>query len=444
MALQLNRRGFLKKSAAFGTLTLAGCAGTASSRKPLVIPPPRRGPNEELRIACVGIKGQGRGHIFAHTHANHVRIVTLCDVDTRLFDERIKMVTDTGAATPKCEHDVRRVIDDKDVDCLSIATPNHWHALMTIWACQGGKDVYVEKPCSHNIFESQQLIEAARQYQRVVQHGTQNRGTPHFREAMKLLRDGIIGEVYMARGLCFKNRNSIGIKPDEPTPEGVYYDLWTGPAPLRPFNRNRFHYEWHWNWDYGNGDIGNQGVHEMDVGVWGLGKDRQLPVKISSMGGRYTYKDQGQTPNTQVATFQYDDGKMLIFEVRGRQTNKECNINIGNMFYGSKGYMTIHKGGYETVINGEPGPKFEMKEPNNRMNFPNFYETVRNRKLDDLYAPMSIGANSAIHVHLANISYRTGRMLQFNPKTQRVNNDAGANAMITRRYRAPYVVPKRV
>jgi len=395
-------------------------------------------------VAAVRIHGQGRGHIVGHTRAKNVRVVTLCDVDTRLFNDRIKMVTETGAPAPKCEHDIRRVLEDKDVDCISIATPNHWHTLITVWACQAGKDVYVEKPCSHTIFESQKIVEATQKYKRVVQHGTQNRGTPHFQEAMQLLRDGIIGEVYMARGLCFKRRDSIGIKPDEPTPEGVYYDEWLGPAPLRPFNPNRFHYQWHWNWDYGNGDIGNQGIHEVDAGIWGLGKSGTLPVKISSMGGRFTYHDQGQTPNTQVSVFQYDDGKMLVFEVRGRPTNQECDMGIGDIFYGSKGYMTLDTRGYKTVINGEPGPHRETNKPTLFMNFANFHEVVRSRDLSKLLAPIEIGAKSATHCHLANISYLLGRTLDLDSKTQRVLNDPAANEMFTRRYRSPYVVPEKV
>lgn len=439
-----NRRHFLKKSAALGAVAMAGCASTGQeNRLPVSVTTPRRGPNEELRIACVGIKGRGAAHILAHAKGPNTRVVTLCDVDERLFGERIKMVTDQGKPAPKTEVDMRKVFDDKDVDAVSFATPNFWHSLGGIWACQAGKDVYVEKPCSHNIFEGRKLMEAAAKYKRVAQVGTQNRANPTFHEAFKLLQEGVIGDVYMSRALCYKRRDSIGVKPDEPkAPEGVHYDLWLGPAPVRPFNPNRFHYEWHWNWEYGNGDIGNQGVHQMDVAIWLFGKDGTLPTKVSSMGGRYGYKDQGETPNTQVATMQYDDGKMLVFEVRGRYTNTENDIGVGNLFYGSKGYMSINTGGYETVVDGKPGPS--RKEKEHSTIFTNFHDVCRSRNIADLAAPVSKGHYSAACCHLANIAFRLGRTLDFDPKTEKFVGDAGANNLLTRDYRAPFVVPREV
>ncbi len=443
MKKSINRRRFLKQSAALGALAVAGNRAMASQeRLPVSVTTPRRGPNEELRIACVGIRGRGGSHIQAHCNGPNTKVVTICDVDERLFAHRIQQMADLGKPAPKTVWDMREVFDDKDVDAVSFATPNSWHALGAIWAMQAGKDVYVEKPCSHNIFEGRKLVEAAAKYKRVAQVGTQNRGNPVFHEAMKALKDGVIGDVYMARGLCYKRRNSIGIKPDTPCPEGVHYDLWLGPARLQPFNENRFHYEWHWNWEYGNGDIGNQGVHEMDVAVWGLGKDGTLPVKVSSMGGRYGYTDQGETANTQVAMMQYDDGKMLVFEVRGRYTNDERQINVGNLFYGSKGYMAVTKKGYETVVDDKPGPSSKTKEQSTI--FTNFHDACRSRKMEDLHAPVSIGHYSAACCHLANIAYRLGRTLEFDPKTEKFRNDAGANNMLTRDYRSPYVVPAEV
>jgi predicted dehydrogenase len=438
----INRRRFLKLSASAGVLAVTGRYRQARGQQPSSgLPAPRSGPNEEIRVACVGIHGQGMGHINMHVHAKNVRVVTLCDIDERLFAERIKMVEEAKQPAPKTEFDVRRVLDDKNVDCISVATPNHWHALATVWACQAGKDVYVEKPCSHEILEGRRMIEAARKYKRIVQHGTQARSAECVREAMKLLHEGVIGEVYMARALCYKGRDSIGIEPDQPQPpEGVHYDIWLGPAPVRPFNPNRFHYNWHWNWDYGNGDIGNQGVHQMDIARWGL--NRKLPVRVSSMGGRFTYKDQGVTPNTLVSTMQYDDGTMLVFEVRGRQTNDEWGCDVGNLFYGSKGYMAIRgtEGPFETMINGKPGPKGE----GGGNHFANFHQAVRSRKTGDLHAPVEEGHYSAALCHLANISYRLQRSLAFDPATERFKDDAEANKMITRDYRKPYVVPEAV
>ena len=438
---RINRRRFLKQSAALGAAALAGStACTVAKRRPVAVTTPRRGPNEEIRVACVGFHGQGINHIGAHANTPHVRVVTLCDVDENIWPAGLKKVEEAGGPKPKTEFDIRRVLDDDDVDCISVATPNHWHALATVWACQAGKDVYVEKPGSHNIFEGRRQIEAARRYNRIVQHGTQSRSIGAVQEAIKLLHEGVIGEVYMARALCYKNRDSILIHEDEDTaPPGVHYDIWLGPAPKRKFNKNRFVYQWHWNWDYGNGDIGNQGVHQMDVARWGL--NRKLPVRVSSMGGRFTYKDQGQTPNTQVSTFQYDDGAMLVFEVRGRQTHGEWGVEQGNLFYGSKGYMAVRGRSFETKINGEPGPKGKDV---GESHIHNFHRAVRSRDPADLNAEIEEGHYSSALCHLANISYRLGRSLEFDPETERFKSDRQANAMLTRDYRHPYVVPKVV
>ena len=429
------------------TTAIGIAAGSAASRPkalgqsaPAASPPPRRGPNEEIRVACVGIHGQGVGHIDEHAKAKHVRVVSLCDIDERLWGERSKQVEDAGNPRPRTEWDLRRVLDQKDLDCISVATPNHWHALAAIWAMQAGKDVYVEKPCSHTVLEGRRMVEAARKYGRVCQHGTQARSAASVREAMRLLHAGVIGEVYMARALCYKIRDSIGQLEDAPAPQGVHYDQWLGPAPAKPFNPNRFHYNWHWNWDYGNGDIGNQGVHQMDIARWGL--KRTLPVRISSMGGRYTYKDQGQTPNMMVSTMQYADGALLVFEVRGRPTNDEWGCDVGNLFYGSKGVMAIRgtEGPFETLIDGQPGPKGE----GGGNHFGRFHLAVRSRKPEDLAAPVLEGHYSSALCHLANVSYRLGRALEFDPSSERCKNDVQANQMLTRAYRPGFAVPEQV
>ncbi|MHC4441179.1 MAG: Gfo/Idh/MocA family protein [Planctomycetota bacterium] len=460
--LKINRRGFLKKSAAAGTLALAGGATSKTHRLPLAVTTPRRGANEELRVAVVGFRGMGGGHIGAHTRPPKVRVVTLCDIDENLFEGKAKFVEEKSGRRPKTETDVRRVIDDQDVDCVSTATPNHWHALITVWACQAGKDVYVQKPCSHNIFEGRQMVEAAKKYKRIVQVGTQSRSSSALLEATKLLREGLLGEIYMSRGLCFKRRGSIGMcadgigsgkehqyilhgkkgtNYDQNYMNKVQYDLWIGPAQKQPFNYNRFHYNWHWNWDFGNGDIGNQGVHEMDIAQWALGKDHNLPVEAHSMGGRYTYQDQGQTPNTQVSTFKYADGKMLVFEVRGRQTNKEEGARVGNLIYGSKGYMVIHGySSFKTFIDGKPGPS----RKGGGDHFENFHRAVRKGDPSVLNAPIEFGHRSAALCHMANISYRLGRSLKFDPQTETFTNDSEANRMMTRNYRKPFVVPQKV
>jgi predicted dehydrogenase len=410
-------------------------------------------PNDTIRVACIGIRGQGNSHIREYSRMPNVEIAALCDVDERVLNQRLKEVEASGKKRPAAFTDYRKVMEDKSIDAVSIATPNHTHSLIAIAACQAGKDVYVEKPCSHNIFEARQLVAAARKYNRIVQHGTNSRSTVALREAVQKLGEGVIGDVYMARGLCFKWRDTIGRKPDAPVPPGVHYDLWLGPAPERPFSENRFHYNWHWNWDYGNGDIGNQGIHEMDICRWGLGV--KYPSKVSAIGGHFMFDDDQQTPNTMVASFEFNEGgkkRMLVFEVRHWISNHEAGIGeggrknsntVGNIFYGSKGYMAIDGyGSYKTFLgrDQEPGPA----RSEGGSNWANFIQVMRSRKLSDLNADIEEGYLSTQLVHLANISYRLGRTLHFDAETLQCIGDPEANRMFTRDYRKPFVVPEKV
>jgi len=403
-------------------------------------------PNDTIRVACVGIRGQGRSHIRAYAAMPGVEIAALCDVYESVLEARLKEVEGMGKKRPAAFVDFRKLLEDRSIDAVSLATPNFHHTLQTVWACQAGKDVYVEKPCTHNIFEARQIVAAARKYNRIVQHGTNTRSNAAAREAVQHLRDGLIGDVYMARGLCFKWRDTIGRTPVEPEPAGVHYDLWLGPAPKREFTRNRFHYNWHWFWEYGNGDIGNQGIHEMDTARWGLGV--KYPVKVSSMGGHFMFDDDQQTPNTQVATFEFQDGgkkRFLVFEVRHWMSNQEADMGkrgdncIGDIFYGSKGHLVM-RGGYQTFLgkSQEPGPSGNA----GGNNWVNFIECVRNRKRENQNAEIEEGAISTVLVHLANISYRLGRTLNFDPNTLKCVGDEEANRMFTRDYRAPFVVPE--
>jgi predicted dehydrogenase len=379
-----------------------------------------------------------------------VEIAALCDVDESVLEARLNAVEKMGKKRPAAFIDFRKLLEDKSIDVVTIATQNHWHTLQTIWACQAGKDVLAEKPCSHNIFEARQIVAAARKYDRIVQHGTGSRSSAALREGFQKIREGLLGDVYMARGLCFKWRNTIGRAPEEPAPAGVHYDLWTGPAPKRPFTRNRFHYNWHWSWDYGNGDIGNQGAHQMDVARWGLGV--KYPIRVSAVGGHFMFDDDQETPNTVVATLEFDGAgkrKLLVFEVRHWISNHEAGIGgdkpgntIGNIFYGSKGYM-VTRGGYETYLGKEqqPGPASRVRGGNL---MGNFIDAVRSRKRSDLYAEIEEGAISTVLIHLANISYRLGRSLNFDATAMTCPGDKEANRMFTRDYREPYVVPDKV
>jgi predicted dehydrogenase len=413
-----------------------------------------RSQNNTVRVAVVGFNGRGRAHISAFLKMPGVEIAALCDVDQAVMERGCKMVEAAGRKRPAAYSDFRKLLEDSSIDAVSIATPNFHHTLQTIWALQAGKDVLVEKPCSYNMFEAQQLIAAARKYDRIVQNGTGAQAWLH--EAKQRLADGLIGEVYMARGLCFKWRDTIGRAPEEPVPAGIAYDLWTGPAPEKPFTRNRLHYNWHWQWDYGNGDLGNQGAHQIHAARLALGV--KYPTKISSMGGHYMFDDDQETPNTQVATFEFEEGgrkKLLVFEVRHWISNNEAGIGeqpgasegplnaIGNIWYGSTGYMATGAGGWRTFMGKEqaPGPKSEAG--GGVGGFVNFIDVVRSRKREDQLAGIEEGAISTMLIHLANISYRTGRTLYFDPVTYSCKGDAEATAMFTRaQYRPPFTVPR--
>jgi predicted dehydrogenase len=418
-------------SAGSGVAALAVGTGTRAA-----------GPNDVIRVAVLGIHGRGQSHIHEFGNNKSTTIAALCDVDSRLFDGSAKQIEKKTGKAPDCVGDLRRIMDDKSIDVVSIATPNHWHALAAVWACQAGKDVYVEKPVSHNVSEGRKIVDAARKYGRIVQTGTQSRSMSGLQDAMEFLHNDGLGPIYLAKGLCYKPRGSIGTKADAPVPEGVDYDVWLGPAPARPFNPNRFHYEWHWNWDYGNGDIGNQGIHQMDIARWGLKKDT-LPTHIVSSGGRFGYKDDGETPNTQMAAFRYDDA-MLEFEVRGLPTNDEHGVRVGNIFYGPKGYLVIDGDRWQSFL--VEGRK-ETKGPGGSGggdHFGNFIQAVRDRKPETLRAEILEGHLSSALCHLANVSYRLGRAVTFDPKTETFGDDQAANALLTREYRSPFMMPQNV
>jgi predicted dehydrogenase len=429
----MNRRSFLKGSVA-GAATAAPLGAAASSA---------RLPSDQLRVAVVGVRGRGRSHVKGFTDSPDTVVTTLCEVDLNVVGRAQKILEEAGAPKPKVVQDIRRVLDDDNIDIVSIATPDHWHALGAIWACQAGKDVYVEKPVSHNISEGRRIVEAARKYNRLVQTGTQGRSQPAMQEAIKFIHDGGIGKVYMAKGLCYKRRKSIGHTPNTAVPEGVDYDLWLGPAPERPFSRNRFHYNWHWMWDYGTTDMGNQGVHQIDIARWGINK-HELPTKIHGTGNMFVYDDDQETPNTQLTTFEYDD-TLLVFEVRGLFTNDEKEVTVGNIFYGSDGYLTIARGGWQAYLGekGEPGPG-SSKDGARASHFQNFIDAVRKRDRSLLNADILEGHLSSALCHLGNISYRTGRKLTFDPAWENFPGDDEANSYLTRRYRKPFVVPASV
>ena len=436
-----------------------------------------RGADDKVNVAVIGLGGRGQNHMSAYGKMPGARIVAVCDVNQEALERgQAKVKRETGEE-PKGYKDMRQVFDDKNVQAVSMPVPNHWHALATIWACQAGKDVYVEKPACHNPYEGGKMIEAARKYNRMVQIGSQSRSMPHKMKAMQLLHDGAIGKIYMAKGLCYKWRPTIGHRADEPTPPGLDWDKFLGPAPMRPYNYLRFHYNWHWFWDTGNGDIGNQGIHEMDVARWGLGKE-SLPSRVVSTGGKMVFNDDQETPNTQIATFDYGDSE-IVFEVRGLPTGPEGAIlpggggrrgkkgggdasseqasasantggrgcQIGDLFYGSDGWMCVDGSGFQ-IYKGQYSEKTmdERHEGGDDTigHMENFLAAVRSRKHEDLHADVAVGVMSANLVHLANASYRVKRELKWDDASHRFVNDKEADQYLTRHYRAPYIVPEKV
>jgi predicted dehydrogenase len=440
----LARRYFLRDTAALAA-SLAAIPGVMADDAPHDGDADTKpaGANDTLRVAVCGVRNRGMEHIEGWGAQKDVRITTICDVDLGVTGAANKAIERRYGAPPKVVRDLRRVLDDKSIDAISIAMPNHWHALATFWACQAGKDVYVEKPVSHNVSEGRRMVEAARTYGRIVQTGTQCRSHKGIQDAIAYLRSGKLGQIYMAKGLCYKPRPSIGHKADAPIPEGVDYDLWLGPAPKRAFNPNRFHYNWHWFWDYGNGDLGNQGIHQMDLARWGLGKT-EMPKAVVASGGRFGYFDDGQTPNTLHVSFEFDDCE-LQFEVRGLVTNGEspAQVKIGDIFYGTEGILVIPSyDSWQSFL----GPKLE-KGPGGRGggdHFANFVKAVKARDHKLLNADIEQGHLSSAYCHLGNIAYRLGRKLHLNPTSESFTGDSEADALLTREYRAPYVVPSKV
>lgn len=422
-----NRRTFI--IAAGSTIIAHAITGKASA-------------NDRIRVAVLGVNGRGKDHIAGFQGLPEAEVAVLCDPDRNVVAERAAEFEKQYGKKVETEVDLRKVFERKDIDVVSIATPNHWHALATIWACQAGKDVYVEKPGAHNIYEGRKMVEAAHKYKRIVQHGVQLRSSEALQEAVALLRKGVIGNVYMARGLVYRWRPSIGKKPNEPVPAHLDYDLWTGPAQQRPFSQRLVHYNWHWHWDYGNGDVGNQGIHETDMCMWGL--DVGLPERVTAMGDKFLFDDDKETPELMTSLYHYPKQKKMIqFEVRHWCTNNEEGVGVGNIFYGSEGYMLVK--GYDSyeVYLGQKREKGPAKKAGGN-HYANFIKAVKSRNTSDQNGPVETAHLSSALAHLGNIAYRLGRQLQFDPVKEKFIKDEQANKMITRKYRAPFVVPENV
>lgn len=467
---RLSRRQFLAHS----SMAVAGAA---------LAPRASASPNDVVRVAVTGVRGRGLEHVKAILALPNVEIAAICDVNSNIIDKAMKAVEEKQGKKPAFHQDFRKLIEDKSIDAVTVATSNHTHALLSIWAMQAGKHVYVEKPVSHNVWEGRKIIEAARKYKRICQAGTQSRSYPGFQEAVKFLQEGKLGKIKVARGLCYNPRASLGHVEDTPVPAGIDYNLWLGPAPERPFNATRFFYSWHFFWDYGNGDLGNQGIHQIDLARWAMGKN-ELPKKVVSIGGRYGYQDDGETANSQVVSYEYADGAQLIFEVRGLETKPYKDVKVGVVFHCADGLMTFSRS--EATAFDKSGEVIKTFKGVGD-HFKNFTDAIRSGKPGDLAADIEQGHLSSATCHLGNISHRlgglyamykvrpfgdneeaadtfdrfkdhmnandvqpeqtqltVGKSLTFDSKTERFVDDPEADKMLTREYRKPFVVPEQV
>ena len=447
------RRDFIKKSV-LGTagIAIGGLSFSRSSYNAII------GSNNRINVAVIGIRSQGGTHINSFCGLKdtmNVKLKTLCDADEQFFAPNVKTVESLTGEKPLTEWDMRRVFDDKEIDAVSFATPDHWHALGTIWACQAGKHVYVEKPASHTLFEGRKMIEAAKKYKVRMQTGLMNRSIPQVMAAMKFLHDGGIGEVFMAKGLCYKPRDSFGISKEGNPPDSLHYDQWLGPAPWRSYNEKHVHYNWHWFWATGGGDAANQGPHQFDIARWGMGKNEH-PVKIYSMGGLYGINPaecEQETPNTLTSVFKYSDGKILEFETRGRYTNGESSLDvrIGNIFYGTEGYLELDGDRWRAFRHRETKPftgsdtseksTDVMTPPGGPNHYANFIDAIRSGKDEGLHCHITEGHLSSSLPMLGNISYLTGRELTFDGAKEKFVKDTEADTLLTREYRKPFVLP---
>ena len=443
--MKLTRRHFLGSSAAAVIV-----AGMKAQGKVF-------GANNRVRVCTIGFNGQGGSHIKdILTMKDDAEYVALCDVDAQVRAKGVKTVESAQGKAPKVYQDMREALQQSDIDAVTIATPNHWHALASIWAMEAGKDVYVEKPMSHNIFEGQQVMAAAKKYGRILQHGTQSRSNATLVRDMRLIHSGFIGKIIESRGYVYKNgnRGSIGRGRAGPAPSSLDWNLWQGPAREQPFQANStrsqkpglwVHYDWHYSWEYGNGEIGNQGVHQMDIACWG--HNGGMPSSVYSAGGRFGLDDDGQTPNTQATTFGYGDGTIMTFEVRNLGSFEEADGgNCGNSFFGTKGMYVVGKG-FFTYKEVKSGPREAIPLPVDAPNgvkadrFKRFFDAVRSRKPEDVPMSPRDAHVSCAHCHLGNLAFRVGHSLEFDPKTERFKDDR-FNKSLTREYRPGFVVPK--
>jgi predicted dehydrogenase len=421
----LSRREFLGSSALNAASVAAGVVGLTGAAVAAA------GPAETVRVGVIGVRNQGKTLATTFAGLPQVQVAALCDVDANLLPGTGRVVEAIQGTTPRFEGDFRRLLDDPSIDAVAIATPDHWHAPMAILACQAGKDVYVEKPVSHTLQEGPLMQTVAEAERRVVQSGLQQRSGPHFQSAVEYIQSGRLGAVHLAKAWTVHQRKSIGYRKDTLPPPGVDYDLWLGPAPLVAFNPNRFHYNWHWFWDYGSGELGNWGVHLLDVARWGL--QVELPTQVSATGGKHYFQDDQQTPDTLHVNYAYP-GCTLTWEHRLWSPHGQEGRSAAVAFYGDRGTLIVDRGGWKVygqrdAVGAEPG---ELLGPH----LQNFIDCVRSRRQPN--SNLAIGVTSSDLCHLGNLAFRLGRTLQVHPSTGRVDLSTTERAIVSRGYRAPW------
>jgi predicted dehydrogenase len=421
MSEPIGRRRFLGQAAASGAALSAGLSAGASAA------------SSNNRV-IVGAMGMSRGRAVARGFAQlpNVRVKHVCDPDRKRAEQGAASVGDAAEKTPQALTDYRKVLEDDEVDAVIIATPDHWHAPMAIEAMRAGKHVYVEKPCSHNAREGELLVKAAREHDRAVQMGNQRRTWPKIVEAMQKLHEGVIGRVYYSRGWYANTRGSIGRGKKAEPPEHVDYELWQGPAPRRPFRDNYLHYNWHWFWHWGTGEIGNNGVHAIDLCRWGLGV--HYPIRATSAGGRYRYNDDQQTPDTHITTFDFEDGKSIMWEGMSCNRTGIDHNGFGASFHGEGGSLVIVGDGYALYDENDKEVERDSGGRDDKDHFADFVDAIRSGNHRDLNSEIEGGHKSTLLCHLGNIAHRTGRTIQCAPSNGRVINDRDAKAHWGRRY----------
>lgn len=414
-----SRREFLEQSM-FAAAAAATAGGMRAPASLFGQEKQSKAASERLRVAVVGVRNRGQSHLGAFMRRSDTEVVAIVDADESIGQKRgVEQVKKTTGKTPRFYTDIRKMLEDKSIDIVTIATPNHWHALGAIWSIQHGKDVYCEKPVSHNVSEGRRIVQAARKHKKIVQTGTQCRSMEGTIKAIEFVKAGKIGEVKLARGLCYKPRGAIGPRREYQVPKSVDYNLWLGPAPMAKLTRPKLHYDWHWQWAYGNGDLGNQGIHQMDICRWGLGVSG-LGDRVVSYGGRLGYVDAGETANTQVSIHDYGD-KRLVFEVRGLKTKSFHGAKVGVIFHGTKGYVVLTS--YTGGAAFDPAGKLIEKFSGGGDHYGNFVQAVRSRNHNDLRADIEEGHCSSALCHLGNVSYRMGSEVSFEAAEDRLGKD---------------------